>query len=89
MVVLEKICREVEAPYARAPTAVSACDKNLVGRTTAARSAAGEALDSEVSGEDFDFHEAAAFVQPDIDSPLTLSAEHNVPQAGRVSVQGG
>src|SRR5438093_5446971 len=88
MVVLEKICREVEAPYARVATAVSACDNNLVGRPSTARSAAGEALDDEVSGGDVDLHETPSFIQPEIDRTLTLRAHHDVPQAGGVSVEG-
>src|SRR6266849_2431425 len=70
MVVLEKICREVEAPYAAVTAAVSACDRNLVGGTRAARSAAGETLGDEVPGGYIDFHETAAFIQPDIDRSL-------------------
>src|SRR2546425_9240129 len=89
MVVLEKICREVEAPYARVREAVSACDKNLVGTTRAARSTAGQALGAEVSGGDFDFHESAGFIQPEIDRVLTLSANCDVPQAGRGPVPSG
>src|SRR5438874_11643640 len=89
MVVLEKICREVEAPYARVPAAVSACDKNLVGTTSAARSVAGEALGDEASGGDFDLHQAAALIHPEIDRLLTLCAQGDVAQAGGVPIQGG
>src|SRR6266567_3730264 len=88
MVVLEKIWREVEAPYAQVATAVSACDNNLVGRPSTARSGAGEALDDEVSGGDFDLHETPSFIQPEIDRTLTLRAHDDVPQAGGVSVEG-
>src|SRR5437867_2678278 len=87
MVVLEKICREVEAPYAPVTAAVSACDRNLVGGTRAARSAAGEALGDEVPGGYVDFHEAAAFIQPDIDRPLALDAQGDMPEPGGVPIQ--
>src|SRR5207302_729749 len=89
MVVFEKICREVEAPYARVPAAVSACETNLVGTTSAARSVAGEALGGEASGGDFDFHEAAALVQPETDRPLARIDQHDVAQTGRIPVERG
>src|SRR6266446_2008244 len=84
MVVLEKICREVEAPYARVPEAVSACDWNLALGTWAARSAGGEALGAEMSGRDFDLHEATGLIQPQMNRFLTLPADGDMTQAGRV-----
>src|SRR6266446_1946742 len=89
MVVLDKICREVEALYARVPAAVSACDRNLAWTTSPARSTAGHALRGEVSGRDFDLHEAAVVIQPEADGLLTLRTQGDGPQAGRVPVQGG